>query len=200
MQENETPQVSGKDAKQKDSWGHRQWEKIKKLFQQFDKIEWSCIVTVPIISGAEPFINDYLLNETTKQYILSCIDNHFVLIVSSIFMCIFLIISCSNDDYSIIDEDILKAEKDEYLIFGAIGSLGLALLEKNNISFLQNEKNFINVMVVAFYLLLLIAIHYRHLSTEVYRREKATRQNDIIIMSRDRTYTVTSIPPEDEQQ
>lgn len=67
----------------------------------------------------------------------------------------------------------LHAEKDEFLIWGAAGSLALVLIKERNC--LIDSKSWISIIVLSFYLLLLIGIHYRRLSTEIYRREEAKK-------------------------
>lgn len=90
----------------------------------------------------------------------------------------------------------LKSEKDEYLIWGAAGSLCVALLDPQKISFLKNDEYMVNLVIAAFYILSLMAIHYRRLSAELYRREE--EKTSVIIMSKNRPYTVTSMPNAEE--
>lgn len=146
--------------------------KVKEILEIFDKIELFCICAPPF------FIFAYLYSETVRTRLyakLKDINNYaiFVLVILVIAGTIVLYYGrkislqkkyCGTTYYA-----KLRAERDEYTIWAGIASLFMFVLkEVHNVS--ANSPK-ISILLISFYILLIIAIYYRHLSQAIYIQE-----------------------------
>lgn len=110
----------------------------------------------------------------------------FLLIVAFIFLL------CSTN-YHKRDKASLLAEKDEFRIWGAIGSFGLVLFQTSSVNAFQCHM----IIGAVLYFLWLMAFHYRRLSEAIYRLDappvleaSATETQYIITVDKTRQYIV----------
>lgn len=136
--------------------------------QSFDLIEKFCIFAIPIVV----LITRLLRNIGSNLICFTLpIKELLPVLISFVISLFYYFASPSIQNKS---DANLKGEKDEYLIWGAIGSLALTLVKEANCIF--NNSFGISIIFASFHLLLLIAIHYRRLSSEIYRREEIKKQ------------------------
>lgn len=168
MNRNEAQKTPENEMLPKESWR----EKVKKTFYNLDRGERICVAIVPILSlifyliclcswflGGSFDIISFVLQSKEDLFMTA------ILIASVIGFLRFF-----DPDYknSLLEE--LEGKRSEILILGAVGSLGLALIQQNDISSLIGIDNLAKIIIVVLYLLLLIAIIYRRLTTAVHRK------------------------------
>lgn len=146
--------------------------KTEKFLGTFDKIELFCICVPPFLIFA------YLYFETVRTRLyaeLKDINNHALFVLGILIIAGIVVLQygskislqkkyCGTTYYA-----KLRAERDEYTIWAGVASLFMFVLkEVHNVS--ANSPK-ISILLIGFYILLIIAIYYRHLSQAIYIQE-----------------------------